>query len=173
MMRLELSQRGNKRLSIGEQAFTLIEILIYAAIVTGMITFSIFASYQLIDSADTIRHHKEVAENKKFFEQKIYWVLQNLSAINSPSTGATTTSLSVNKLSYVNNPVIVAVNNGVVTLKLGSNAANPITNEYVVVQNLEFHNYDFSGRPAIQISGTMYNAFASTSIDLNTVILTK
>lgn len=167
MMRSESSHRLNNK------GFTLIETLIYATIVTGMVTFAILASYQLIESADKIRNQKEVAENKKFFEQKMYWVFQNISAINSPTTGATTTSLSVDKLSHADNPVVVDVNNGVVTLKQGSNPAIPITNEYVAVQNLEFHNYDFSGRPAIQISGAMYNAFSSTSIDLNTVILTK
>ena len=88
-------------------------------------------------------------------------------------TGATTTSLSVNKLNFADNPVIIDIDNGVARLKRGSNPAIPITNEYVVVQNLEFHNYDFSGRPAIQISGTLYNTLISTTIDLNTAILTK
>ena len=153
--------------------FTLIEILIYAAITTSMITFAILSTYQLISSADRIRHEKEVAENKKFFEQKIYWALQNLSAINSPVTGATTTSLSVNKLNFADNPVIIDIDNGVVRLKRGRNPAIPITNEYIIIQNLKFHNYDFSGRPAIQISGTLYNTLISTTIDLNTAILTK
>lgn len=174
MTRLESShRRANKYFFSSRRGFTLIETLIYAAITTGMVTFAILSSYQLISSADKIRNQKELSENKKFFEQKIYWVLQDLSAINSPGTGATTTSLSVNKLNFADNPVVVSVADGVVWLKRGAGAATPITNEYVAVQDLEFHNYDFSGRPAIQLSGTLYNAFASTTIDLHTTILTR
>ena len=69
--------------------------------------------------------------------------------------------------------VVVDADNGVVRLKQGGNPATPITNEYAVVQDLTFHNYDFSGRPAIQVSGTLYNAFTSTTIDINTTILTR
>lgn len=155
------------------KGFTLIEILVYAAITTVILTFGVLTLYQFVGSADRLRNLKEIAENKAFLEQKIIWTLQGVSAINSPSAGATTTSLSVTKINFSDNPVVIDLSDGVARLKRGSNAVNPITNEYVEVKDLTFHNYDLSGRPAIKVNATLFNNYTSTTIDVATTILTK
>lgn len=154
--------------------FTLIETLLYAVLVTVIITFSILSVYQLIDSRSRNKHRKELVENQRLLEQKIYWALQNNSAINSPSSAATTTSLSVNKIGFANNPVVIDVNSGVARLKLGSAAAQPITNgSYGAVQNLSFNQFNLSGQPAIRVSGNLFDSFTSTTVALDTTITVK
>lgn len=154
--------------------FTLIETLIYAVLVTVVITFSILSVYQLIDSQSRNKHRKELVENQRLLEQKIYWTLQNNSVINSPSSGATTTSLSVNKIGFASNPVIIDVDGGVARLKLGSAAAQPITNgAYTEVQNFSFHQFDLSGQSAIRASGNLFDSFTSTTVALDTTIIVK
>lgn len=156
-----------------DQGFTLIETIIYAGLTTLIASFAIVISYQLIDSSDRLRHQREMAENKKFLEQKIAWALQSASAINSPASGATSTSLSVTKLNYVSNPVVIDGSQSVVKLQKGGGSFIPITNEYVAVQDLNFHQFDFSGRPAIRVSGNLFDSFTSTTVDIDFTILTR
>ena len=154
------------------RGFTLIETLIYAALTTMILSFAIFTTYALIDSSDRVNNQKELVDNQQLLTQKIYWTLQNVSTINSPTSGATSTILSVDKLGYGSNPVVVNTNSSVAWLKLGSAAAQPITNDfYAHVQRLEFHQFDLSGRPAIQVSGTLFNPYSSTSVAIGTTTI--
>ena len=166
MTHLESSPRNN--------GFTLIETLIYVAIASAMLSFALATTYQLINASDRGENQKEVVENQKLLEQKIYWALQNVSTINSPAVGPTTTSLSVDKIGFANNPVVIYTDNEVVKLKQGSGAALPITNDaYTAVRNLTFHQFDFSGHPAIKANATIFNAFASTSLSSDIIIFIK
>lgn len=154
------------------KGFTLIETLIYAALTTMLVTFAILTTYSLIDSSDRVRNQKELVENQKLLTQKIYWALQNVSAINSPTSGATSTTLSVDKLSYGSNPVVVNTASSVAWLKRGASAAQPITdNFYARVQSLNFHQFDFSGHPAIQVSGSLFNPYTSTTVAIGTTTI--
>lgn len=154
------------------RGFTLIETLIYSALVTGLVTVAILATYQMIDARQRGKNLAELADSHRLLEQKIYWALQSVSALNSPGVGATTTSLSVDKIGYGNNPVVLDLDGGAARIKLGIGAAVPITNyHHVEVQDLFFHHYDFSGQPGIQVSATLFNAFTSTTVAIDTTII--
>lgn len=145
----------------------------YSALTTFMLTFAILSTYQLIDGSARNKYQKELVENQKTLEQKIYWALQSVSAINAPAAGATSTTLSIDKIGFAQNPVVIDLNSGVVRLKRGSGAAQPITNEFSEIQDLSFHQHVFDGRPAIQVRATVYNYYASTSVEIDTTILTR
>ncbi|MEK9186129.1 MAG: prepilin-type N-terminal cleavage/methylation domain-containing protein, partial [Patescibacteria group bacterium] len=100
------------KIQIFRKGFTLVEVLIYAGIVTMIITFALLGTYQIIDYQDRLEDQLEVTENSKFLIQKIAWVLQNNSAINSPVLGSSGLSLSVNKLNYGSNPLVITLSNG-------------------------------------------------------------
>ncbi len=161
---------ANNKSQIG--GFTLIETLIYAALTTLIVTFSIFVTFQLINSATRVRNQKETVDGQKLLTQKIYYTLQSVSAINSPAAGATSTTLSVDKLGYGSNPVVINTASSVAWLKRGAAAAQPITDlGYVRVQSLNFHQFDFSGRPAIQFSGSLFNPYTSTTVAIGTTTI--
>ncbi len=154
--------------------FTLIETLIYSALITLITTFSILAVYQLIDASDRGENLEQLNENQRFLEQKIYWTLQSVSSINSPAIGATSTTLSVDKIGFAENPVVIDTLSDTARIKRGVEAANLITNDsYVAVRDLAFHQFNFSGKPAIKITGTLFNSFTSTTLSINTTILVK
>jgi type II secretory pathway pseudopilin PulG len=156
------------------KGFTLIEILIYAAITTVIITFSILAVYQFLDASDRLKNQRELIENQHLLEQKISWALQSVSAINSPTLGATSTILSVDKIGFSENPVVIDIDGGAARLKRGSAPALQITNDaYSEIQNLAFRQFDFSGHPAIRISADLYNAFTSTTVNIDRTIIIR
>lgn len=152
----------------------MLEILIYSALTAMILSFSILTVYELLNSGDRGRNLKELAENQKFLEQKIHWTLQNVSAINSPGAGATTTSLSVDKIGYSQNPVVIDVDAETARLKRGGGLPNPITDDfYVAVRDLSFHHLDLSGRSAIKVSGSLFNGFTSTTLPIDLLIFTE
>lgn len=166
MTRLESSRRN--------KGFTLIEILIYSAITTAFLAFTIFSTYQFIDNADRSRHRKELVENQKLLEQKIYWTLQSVSTVNSPLLGATTTVLSVDKIGFSDNPIVISADGGAAWLKRGSAPSLMITSDvHISVQNLNFHQFDFNGHPAIRVSGDLFDAFTPTTINVATTIIIR
>lgn len=166
MTPLELLHRNNN-------GFTLLETLLYSALVTVIVTFSVFAVHHFLDTTYRIKTQKELSENQRFLEQKIQWVLQSVSTINSPALNATSTSLSVDKIGYGSNPAVIDVDSGIARLKKGTGSAIPITSDYSYIQELNFHRFSLSGRPAIKISGLLLNSFASTSVEIDTTIVTQ
>ncbi len=117
---------------------------------------------------------RELAENQKFLEQKIFWALQSNSAINNPQLGATTTVLSVDKIGYATNPVIVdLLGSTTARIKIGSAAAQPISSDVTTVQDLNFQQFDFSGQRAIRVTAVLFDPLASSSLAVDTTIIVK
>lgn len=152
----------------------MIETLIYAVIVAGVISFAVFSVWQFMDSGNRVRNQKELVENQRVLEQKIYWLLQSVSAINSPAAGDAGGVLSVNKIGFAENPAVIDVESGVARLRRGTNPPLPITDgSYVSVQNLSFQHLVFSGQPAIKVIGALFNDYTSTSVNIDTTILIR
>lgn len=147
-----------------KKGFTLIEILAYSGIVTIFVAAAVLASYGMIDYSGRVQKQLEVNENRQFLVQKIGWILQNNSTINSPASGSSGSSLSVNKLNFGNNPLIVNSSNGKVWLTAGGSPVN-LTSDRVTIGNLTFEHQVFSSISAIKVSGTVLNDVASTTID--------
>ena len=60
-----------------KRGFTLIETLVYVAIVAGFITVSLSAVYQMIDFGGRVRNQREINENQRFLIQKLDWILNS------------------------------------------------------------------------------------------------
>ncbi len=150
--------------------FTLIETLMYSAIVTGFLTFALTISYQLIDSSDRSTDLVELNENQQFVTEKIGWALSNVSAINTPASGVTSATLSVNRLSYSGNPIVISLSGGIVYISTSSLPAVPLTNSRVTISGLIFKNLNFEGKTGVQFSANFSNNTSSTSLE-NTFIV--
>ena len=150
--------------------FTLIEPLIYAAIVAGFITVSLSVVYQMIDFSGRLRNQREINENQRFLIQKLDWILNSADTINSPPLGGSGNTLSVNKLNFAQNPLVVDADGGAVRLSSGGGLPVPLTNNYASTTNLIFEHLNFSGQSALRITGTLFNASASTSIDATIIV---
>ena len=150
--------------------FTLIEVLIYSAIVAGFITFAVLAAYQIIDFSGRLENQRELSENERFLAQKLSWVLSGVDTINAPVAGASGATLSVNKLNFSQNPLVIDLANGVVRLTGGSGPAVPLTNSFASSSNLIFRRLDFSGQEAIRVTVNLENKTASSSLDYTIIV---
>lgn len=149
--------------------FTLIETLIYIAITAMILTLAFLTVYQLIDSNDRIFLSGQLIENQRFLLQKITWVLQSADVINSPAAGSSGSSLSVNKLGYPYNPLVVSLSGGVVRLASGA-TTTPITNSRVTVNTLNFTHRVLSGQIIIEIDAELVNKAATNTLETSILV---
>ncbi len=122
------------------KGFTLIETIIYAAIVTMIMLFSIFTLYQVIHSSEKIRTQAEIHEELNFILGKLNYAITGADYINSPAQGTTGTTLSITKTNFGSNPLVFDLLNSDVRLKEGSSAALPLDNTNVIVDSITFQH---------------------------------
>lgn len=154
------------------RGFTLIEILLYTGIVAAVLTFTLITVYQLIDGESRVTKQREMTENQKFFVEKVAWMLQSVDKVNTPALGATSSTLSVNKLGYGFNPLIMrASTTPAGTIELVSGATtSPITNGYATATSLVFEQLNLASTSAMRVRVTFTNGVASSSIDTTIII---
>lgn len=145
--------------------FTLIETIIYIGIIAVILSSFLLITEQIVFSSNRTRQQIELAENQKFLIQKINWLLRSVDTINTPAPGATSAILSINKMNFANNPLVIDLNNNAVRLTTGGASAVPITNSSVTVTDLTFYQLTLANQNAIRLVVNMKNNVASTIID--------
>lgn len=144
---------------------TLIDVVIYSALTALLVAAFIPSAYQVLDSRIRVQRQIELTENKKFLLEKVRWVLQSNQAINSPAKGASGSSLSVNKLNFGSNPLVIDSLNNKARISSAGGAAVDITNSWADVVNLILTHQDLSGRSVIRVQATIQNSLGSLSVD--------
>ena len=76
--------------------FTLIETLLYALFLSFILSGTLGAAYQIIQSSDRLSLQVTAVEEANFLNRKIDWALTD-STISSPAPGTSSSTLSVNK----------------------------------------------------------------------------
>lgn len=120
--------------------FTLIETLIYAALISIMIGFSLMAVYQIIDSSESLNKKIVIEEEANFLLRKIEWALTGVEIINNPVSGASSSILSVNKINFSANPLIFDLDSDNLRLKKGTGNPIILNNQNVKITNLAFEH---------------------------------
>jgi len=148
--------------------FTLIETIIYAALFSTIIGLVIGAVYQIVDGSGALEKSITTDTEAHFLTRKIEWALSSVSVINLPASGATGATLSVDKVSYAENPIIFDLDANNLRIKKG--AGNPIilNSSNVVISDLQFqHLAPGTYRPAaVQFSFKANGENYSTTIYL-------
>ena len=131
------------------QGFTLIEVLLYIALLTLLFGGGVIAAYQVIEAANRTNAGVMVQEEGHFLLRKIDWALTGVTTIVSPAPPpASGPSLTVDKAGV-----------GVITINLASGRAQlnrgvgflPLTNDRVTIADLQFEHTDpdgAGGKPA-------------------------
>jgi type II secretory pathway pseudopilin PulG len=143
--------------------FTLVESLIYFAILgillvaIGSILFHVILGKI---KAETIQ---EVSQNARIVTERIADSVRNAQSISTPSSGQTTTSLSLTMTAASKNPTVFDVSSGRLRIKEGSSAAQNITGEDVTVSSISFTNVSYANTPGtVRIALTL--AASGTSV---------
>ncbi len=134
--------------------FTLIETLIYAVMVSMTIGFVLAVVYQLIESRYRSLARTEVEEETNFLIRKIAWALSGISAINEPAPNATSTSLSVNKVNFSPNPVVIQAFLSKAIVRYGSGSTSTLNSDSVAVRQLLFEQVGSSSNPGVKVTLT-------------------
>ncbi|MDP3729190.1 MAG: hypothetical protein Q8R26_00325 [bacterium] len=156
---------------ISKVGFTLIEVVLYAGMVTGFITISLLSMQAIIEYGDRLEQQRELNENQRFLIEKLQWILSGVQLVTVPAVGGTNTSLSVTKINFAQNPLMVTLAQGVVSLGIGGGNALPLTNRFASTSGLKFEQLALGNQRAIRVSALLENTNATTS--LNALIFIK
>ncbi len=121
------------------EGFTLIETIIYTALFSLIIGLVVGAVYNIIEGSEDLQKNIIVDAEAHFLIRKIEWALAGVVAINSPASGLTGTSLSVNKINYAQNPVVFDLDSNNLRVKKGL-ASPVILNGAVTISDLQFEH---------------------------------
>jgi len=152
--------------------FTLFETLIYAVLISIVIGMVLIAVYEIIEARYRSLARVEIEEETNFLMRKIVWVLSGVSSINGPPLGVTSTTLSVNKVNFSQNPVVVGSVNHKAAIAYGGGLPVILSSDSVRIGQMSFTQIGSAATPGIEVhlslefvprgQLTIYNA--STSI---------
>lgn len=150
------------------KGFTLIEILIYSALMAMIISGSLIAAYQIIESSNNIQNKIIIEQEANFLLSKIRWALVGATTINIPTIGLASSTLSMNKANYSENPIIFDLNSNNLRIKQGSGNPAILNNQNVAVNNLIFEHLAANGNgpEGLKINITVNNKLFTATIYL-------
>lgn len=150
-----------------KKGFTLIEILIYLALVSLIATIAMAAIYPLIDNYYRSQARLDIEGEVNFLMRKINWALMGADSINQPTANNTSTALSINKEGFPQNPIAFDVSSGDFRISLAGAEPIVLNNVNVKIEKAEFEHIFQSGLPSligIELSIKHSNSNASTTI---------
>ncbi|MBI4992270.1 MAG: hypothetical protein HZB99_03560 [Candidatus Harrisonbacteria bacterium] len=128
--------------------FTLIETLIYALIITGVVTSATIFSINILESQQRARAYQEVQQNARFAMERIIQEIRSANTLNTTSSTFDTSPgfLSLNHEDVSKDPTVFGVSNYILDIKQGSAATSSLTSNDVKVTSLIFRNLSVTNR---------------------------
>jgi len=138
------------------KGFTLIEFLIYIAIVGVILVIIVGFLWNTILGNIKETCYQEVQQNTRFALAKITQEIKKATGINSPLPGDSSNSLSLTMATTHLNPTVFDVVNGKLRITQGSGTSYYLTSDRVRVGSLQFTNLSYSETPGtIRIEMTL------------------
>jgi len=131
-----------------KSGFTLIELALYIALAAVVLLGSSSMISLVSDARTKDKVVSEVEQQGDAALQVITQSIRNATAVNSPTSGTSASSLSINTPTGANNPTIFDVATGTLFIKEGATAAVALTNNNITVASLNFQNLSQTGAKA-------------------------
>jgi type II secretory pathway pseudopilin PulG len=147
---------AKKVLITGGAGFTLIELILYVALVSIFISGAVFFAWDVVYGRVKSRVQQEVSQNLRLASKRVSYEIRNAMGVNSAS--GSTLSLSMEDTSR--DPTVFDLSGGRLRIGFGSAAPCPITapceltSNQVTVTNLEFIDRS-AGSDSINIQFTI------------------
>ena len=144
------------------RGFTLLEVLIYAALVALIIGGISYTLFTLITTSKIANDKVVVEEEANFILKKFDWVLAGYQTINSPASGSSGATLSVNKFNFLPNPIVFDVSSGNLRITKGLLPSVTLNSSRITVSNPVFTHIAANGsgpdavKAAFDINGRTY-----------------
>ena len=121
-----------------KKGYTLIELILYTAILSSVLTVMIFITRSMYDARARVRTSVLVRENLRFALTQMVANIRGADGVTTPSSASTSSTLELIMNDSAINPTIFSVGNGQVWLAQGSEDAVAITSAEVEVTELSF-----------------------------------
>jgi prepilin-type N-terminal cleavage/methylation domain-containing protein len=144
----------------GGRGFTLIEFIIYLAIVGVVLAVSGAIGFNVLSQRAAMTASEEVSQNARLAMEKISLAIRNAEAINTPVSGASSSVLSLRTDNPVTNPTTFSFSSGVLWLQLGDGTPTALTSsetEVVVFQAQNVSYPDTTGTIKATLQLRAYN----------------
>ncbi len=129
------------------QAFTLVETMLYVAVLSICLT----AMSGFIDMVNAAKTKNRIVLNIERQGENITEIItsaiRNSSGIISPSVGATSAALSLSFNEAAKNPTVFSLNGGIIYIKEGSGSNTALSDPSLQAENLSFKNLSRNGTP--------------------------
>lgn len=147
-------------MNMKHHAFTLIELLIYLAIVTVVVGALVVFAWNIIGAGAKSATEQEVFSAALYVSERIKAEIRDASGINS----VTATSISLANSNAAKNPTIIDLSAGKIRVKYGAAAAVTINSTDTNVSSLVFTNYTSGDNKTkdIQFTFTLQSNFSTT-----------
>ncbi len=152
------------------KGFTLIEFIIYIAILAVVLLVSFNFSWQIIFSNEKAQSQREVQQNARFVMEKISRILRQAKSVNTPSPGSSANILSLEMKDPLLDPTVFEITDNKLYITQGADPSYELTNNRVEVSNIQFRNLSFADTPEtiqIDISLKHVNPSGRTEYDVS------
>lgn len=123
-----------------QKGFSLLEMLLYVAISSIILLSLSFFLIFLLGSRLKNQSITDVNQQGIQIMQLITQTIRNARTIDSPSIGATSSSISMTMFDSLVSPTVFDISSGTVRIKEGSGVVIPLTNSHVTISSLVFQN---------------------------------
>lgn len=153
-----------------QSAFSLIEALIYSALLALFLGAVVGFLTTVIGTADKLLERGEVYANRDFLERKLDWLVGQASVVTTPAASSTAPTLTLSGPDASVYPATFALDSGAITLSLAGNPALPLTNKRVQVSQFDVTHFTTAQASSsisvfIALSSALYSQFdASTTL---------
>lgn len=120
-----------------EQGFTFIELILYMAIISIVMSALIPFAWNVIEGGVKSSSQQEVFSQARFVSERIKYEIRNANSINSVSP----TSISLAVSPPANNPTIIDLSAGNIRIKLGGSPAVNLNSADTKITTLTFTDY--------------------------------
>jgi type II secretory pathway pseudopilin PulG len=156
------------------KAFSLIEILLYVALIVIMMSALLPVALQIINSGTKSGVTQEVYQSARYVSERIKYEIRNASGINIASSTfnlnlATTTNAGLYLIGYTSstNPTIISVATGTIRIQQGTSTPIFLHSFDAQAASLIFSNYSTSTYNNVGFTLTMTDASTSTRQEYN------
>ncbi|MBU1126577.1 type II secretion system GspH family protein, partial [Patescibacteria group bacterium] len=156
----------NMQIVSSKKGFTLIELVLYIAIIAGFLTTTIFFAMRVVEGGQRARIHAEVQQNLRVAMERIDREIR--SAVDLNVAGSTFNAhpgvLSLEGESG-EDPIVFDIQGGILRLSKGASGPYNLTSNDVEVTNFVVKNHSVSNRTkVIQIEMTVRYASTADSV---------
>jgi hypothetical protein len=137
--------------------FTLVEALLYSAILATFLGFTFISTYGVFASNATLLKRNEIAANEEFIEAKIAWVMGHAGTVLSPDPH-TSSAAGFTVITYIEDtdPAVFDLVGGDLRLSLAGGAPSVLNNDKVVVSDfLVEHFSNTQATSSVRVSFTL------------------